>query len=85
MSFSTAGLMTKAMHERQGKIEKKRQNNFHTFIHVTKYRVNKLNNKTIHNEFVRHLLQLKDKEMMTDNISWEDVVSPMAWRKNIGH
>jgi hypothetical protein len=82
MSFPTKGMMTDAMKERQG--EKKKRVEFHTFIRVTKFRVKKLKNATIHNEFLRHLLELKGNEMITDTITWEDVVSPMSLRKNRG-
>jgi hypothetical protein len=85
MSFATTGMMTDAMKERQGERKKRKRMKFHTFIHLTKYRVNKLKNTTIHNEFLHHLLELKGNEMMTDTISWEDVVSPMSWRTNKGH
>jgi len=78
MVFANRGLMTDAMNERQKMRRKREKLEFPTFVHVTNYRVKRLNNATIHNEFVRHVLELKDNEMMTDTISWEDVVSPMA-------
>ena len=81
MSFASKGLMTESMLERQGKRRKRKPMNFPTFIHVTSYRVRRLNNATVHNEFIKHLLQLEDNEMMTKKISWDDVVFPHAERK----
>ena len=81
MNFATKGIMRDAMEERLGKRPKRyKPIQFPTFIHVTAYRVKRLNNATIHNEFVRHLLHLKGNESITDKISWEDVVSPSASR-----
>lgn len=81
MNFANKRIMKGSMEERQGNRPKRyKPLQFPTFIHVTKFRVKKLNNTTIHNEFVRHLLHLKGNESMTDTISWEDVVSPSASR-----
>eukprot|EP00531_Pseudo-nitzschia_arenysensis_P000134 CAMPEP_0116139872 /NCGR_PEP_ID=MMETSP0329-20121206/13540_1 /TAXON_ID=697910 /ORGANISM="Pseudo-nitzschia arenysensis, Strain B593" /LENGTH=517 /DNA_ID=CAMNT_0003634937 /DNA_START=203 /DNA_END=1756 /DNA_ORIENTATION=+ len=81
MNFANKRIMRDSMEERQGLRPKRyKPLQFPTFIHVTKYRVKQLNNATIHNEFVRHLLHLKGNESMTDTISWEDVVSPSASR-----
>jgi len=67
MSFATKAIMTDAMEERQGRRPKRKKPlKFPTFIHVTKSRVKNLNNTTIHDEFVRHLLKLKANETIKE-------------------
>jgi len=75
MNFANKRIMRDAMEERLGLRKKRRPLEFPTFIHVTQYRVRRLNNATIHSEFLRHLLQLTTNEPMTESISWEDAVS----------
>jgi len=83
MSFANKLIMTDGMNELHGTRGKRRKAlQYPTFVHVTNYRVKRLNNVTIHNDFIRHILKLKENEMMTTNISWDDVVSPMSRRKN---
>ena len=84
MSFANKQIMTDGMMEQHGTRGKRRAPlQYPTFVHVTNFRVKRLKNNTIHNDFVRHILKLKDKEMMTTSISWEDVVSPLAKRQGI--
>lgn len=79
MSFATKGLMRDGMDAQQGRRGKRKPPlQYPTFIHVTNYRVRRLNNATVHNEFLRHVLELKDDEMMTDTIRWEEVLSHIA-------
>lgn len=51
-----------------------------TFVHVTNYRVKRINNATIHEGFLRYVLDLKDNETLANNTSWEEVVSPTGKR-----
>jgi len=51
-----------------------------TFVHVTNFRIKKINNVTIHEGFVRYVLDVKDNETLTDGIKWEQIVSPTAKR-----
>lgn len=78
MTFATKSLMRRAMNERHGLVYDAKKNfTYPTFIHITKTRVKMVNNATLHDELVRHLLDLKDNEteMMTGTISWNDTVS----------
>lgn len=82
MSFASKGIMRDGMDAQQGRRGKRKAPlEYPPFIHVTNYRVKRLNNATIHNDFLRHVLELKDDEMMTDTISWEEVLSPIANRR----
>mmetsp|Transcript_26651 Transcript_26651/g.29939 ORF Transcript_26651/g.29939 Transcript_26651/m.29939 type:complete len:462 (+) Transcript_26651:296-1681(+) len=84
MSFANKHIMTSGMIARQGKRGKqKRPLEYPTLIHVTGYRVKRLNNATVHDNFVRHILDLKENEMMTSDVRWEDTVPHMSKRKDI--
>eukprot|EP00536_Pseudo-nitzschia_multiseries_P014363 jgi/Psemu1/291400/fgenesh1_pg.692_\ len=80
MSFATKRMMVDAMEVRQ-KIRKKRKPLvLPTVIHVTNFRVRRLNNNAIHDDFVRYVLDLKDNEYITNGTSWEDAVPHNAKR-----
>jgi len=81
MSFANKRLMISGTEARQKPRKRRKQLNLPTFVHVTSYRVRHLNNATIHDDFVRHILDLKDNEKITDDIRWEDVVPYNAERK----
>ena len=81
MSFANKRLMTSGMEARQKPRTRRKRLNLPTLIHVTSYRVRRLNNATIHDDFVRYVLDLKDNEKITDDIRWEDVVPHNAKRK----
>jgi len=81
MTFINKQLMIGATEERQKKRKKKKPMQFPTFIHATKFRVNRINNATIHDEFVRHLLHLNENEQITDSVVWEDTVPSSAKRR----
>ena len=84
MAFANKRLMTDAAEERNKKGQKKKPLTLPTFIHVTSYRVKRIKNATIHGDFLRYALDLKDNETITDNISWEDVVSRSGKRTTEG-
>jgi len=74
MTFANRKLMTSAMQAQRNIRKKKTPPKFPTFVHVTNFRVRQLSNATIHDDFVRYILQLKDNETLTEDIMWEDAV-----------
>jgi hypothetical protein len=53
-----------------------------TFIHVTEYRLRRINEPKLHREFFEFVLDLKDNKQTTGGISQEQLVSPWAVRTN---
>mmetsp|Transcript_32347 Transcript_32347/g.37057 ORF Transcript_32347/g.37057 Transcript_32347/m.37057 type:complete len:453 (-) Transcript_32347:133-1491(-) len=51
-----------------------------TFVHMTNFRVKKINNATIHEGFVRYALDVKDNDTFIDGIKWKQIVSPTVKR-----
>mmetsp|Transcript_12783 Transcript_12783/g.36090 ORF Transcript_12783/g.36090 Transcript_12783/m.36090 type:complete len:463 (+) Transcript_12783:177-1565(+) len=74
MSFAAKRIMVGAMEARQKNRKKRKPLVLPTFIHVTNFRVKRIRNDTIHDDFIRYVLDLKDNENISDGISWEDVV-----------
>jgi len=83
MAFANKRLMTDAAEERNNTRKKKKPLALPTFMYVTSNRVKKIKT-AIYGDFVRYALDLKDNETNTDDISWEDVVSPSGKRTTEG-
>ena len=86
MTFANKRLMIDAWevrHNLRHKVRKQRNPLvLPTFMHVTNYRVKKIKNATLHDEFVRYALDLKENETIADDLSWEDVVPADGKRKS---
>ena len=56
-----------------------------TFIHVTKYRINRINNATLFEGFMRYALDLKNfDEVITEYIDLKEILSPTGkWREEL--
>ena len=78
MAFASKRVMTGAMEARQNKRTKPLT--LPTFVHITNFRVRRVNNATLHDEFVRYVLDLQDGEELMDGVRWEDVVPSDARR-----
>jgi hypothetical protein len=63
-------------------LEERKPQKLPTFIHITEFRVKRINDPALHQEFVRFVLQVKDDEVMADGIRWNQVLSPSVSRGN---
>jgi hypothetical protein len=61
-------------------MEERKAKNLPTFVHITEFRVRRLNNPTLHQDFLRFVLDLKENETMGDYTTWEYAISPTASR-----
>jgi hypothetical protein len=80
IAFANKRLMTDVANANTNTNPRRKKLTLPTFVHVTNYRVKRINNATIHEGFLRYVLDLKDNETLTNDISWEQVVSPTGKR-----
>jgi len=63
-------------------MEERKPQKIPTFVHITEFRVRRINDPILHQDFLRFVLDLKDKEAKVGDMSWEQLVSPTAIRIN---
>jgi hypothetical protein len=61
-------------------MEHRTPKNLPTFVHVTDFRIKRMNNATLHQEFLRFILDIKEGENMMEGASWEQIIAPDAAR-----
>lgn len=61
-------------------MEHRNPNNLPTLVHITDFRIKRMNNDTLLQEFFRFVLDVKEGETLTEGTSWEQAIAPGASR-----
>ncbi|KAL3934113.1 MAG: hypothetical protein SGARI_003529 [Bacillariaceae sp.] len=61
-------------------LEERKIRSLPTFVHITDFRVKRIDNATLHQDFLRFILDLKNGETLMTGTTWEQAIAPGASR-----